>query len=142
MRHNSQHLVDPYSFTHLEHGLLLYALLRPFGRWLGPSSRLILAVAIEGMWEAIENLPVVIERYRRATIALGYVGDSVVNSMGDIAACTLGLFLAQRLPVRWSVALFVSIELALLAIHRDNLTLNVLMLVFPLESVKTWQMGR
>ena len=139
--HNSQHLVDPYSFTHVEHGLLLYALLRPLGRWLGPGSRLVLAVVIEGIWEVVENSSAVIERYRQATIALGYAGDSVVNSIGDIAACTLGLFLAQRLPVRWSVALFVSIELALLAIYRDNLTLNVLMLVFPLESVKNWQMA-
>ena len=68
------------SFTHLEHGLLLCALLRPFGRWLGPGSRLVLAVAIEGIWEVIEKLPAVIERYRQATIALGYVGGSVVNS--------------------------------------------------------------
>jgi Protein of unknown function (DUF2585) len=139
--HNSQHLVDPYSFTHVEHGLLLYALLRPFGRWVGPGSRLVIAVAIEGIWEVVENSAAVIERYRQATIALGYAGDSVVNSLGDIVACTLGLFLAHRLPVRWSVALLVTVELALLAIYRDNLTLNVLMLVFPLESVKTWQMG-
>ena len=140
--HNSQHLVDPYSFTHVEHGLLLYAMLRPFARWLGPGGRLILAVAIEGIWEVVENSAAVIERYRQATIALGYAGDSVVNSMGDIAACTLGLLLAQRLPVRWSVALLATVELVLLAIYRDNLTLNVLMLVCPLESVKNWQMGR
>jgi Protein of unknown function (DUF2585) len=140
--HNSQHLVDPYTFTHMEHGLLLYALLRPFARWLGPGNRLVVAVAIEGMWEIAENLPAVIERYRQATIALGYAGDSVVNSIGDTARCTLGLFLAQRLPAQWSVTLFVMVELVLLAIYRDNLTLNVLMLVFPLESVKIWQMGR
>ncbi len=140
--HNSQHLVDPYSFTHIEHGLLLYALLRLFSRWLGPGWRLALAVALEGIWEVVENLPAVIERYRQATIALGYVGDSVANSVGDIAACTFGLILAQRLPVRWSVALVVTVELALLAIYRDNLTLNVLMLICPLESVKAWQMGR
>ena len=140
--HNSQHLVDPYSFTHMEHGLLLYALLRPFAGRLGPGSRLILAVALEAIWEVAENSPAVIERYRQATIALGYVGDSVVNSLGDIAACTLGFFLAQRLPVRWSVALVLAVEATLLAIYRDNLALNVLMLVFPLESIKAWQMGR
>jgi hypothetical protein len=133
--------IYPYTFTHMEHGLLLYALLWPFGRWVGPSSRLGLAVVLEAIWEVVENLPAVIERYRQATIALGYVGDSVVNSVGDIAACTLGVFLAYRLPVRWSVALFLTVETALLAIYRDNLTLNVLMLVHPLESVKSWQMG-
>jgi Protein of unknown function (DUF2585) len=140
--HNSQHIVDPYSFTHMEHGLLFYALLRPFAGRLGPGSRLILAVALEAIWEVAENSPPVIERYRQATIALGYVGDSVVNSLGDIAACTLGFFLAKRLPVRWSVALVLAVEAALLAIYRDNLALNVLMLVFPLESMKAWQMGR
>jgi Protein of unknown function (DUF2585) len=139
--HNSQHLLDPYSFTHVEHGLFLYALLRPLARWLGPRSRLILAVVLEALWEVLENSPAVIERYRQATIALGYAGDSVVNSLGDIAACALGFFLAKRLPVRWSVALVVAVELGLLAIYRDNLALNVLMLVFPLESVKAWQMG-
>jgi Protein of unknown function (DUF2585) len=139
--HNSQHLVDPYSFTHIEHGLLLYALLTPLGRWLGSSSRLILVVFLEAIWEVIENSPPVIERYRQATIALGYVGDSVVNSLGDISACMLGFVLASRLPVRWSIALVLTFEAALLAIYRDNLALNVLMLVIPLESVKTWQMG-
>jgi hypothetical protein len=140
--HNSQHLFDPYSFTHIEHGLLLYALLRPFARWLGPGSRLILAVGLEAVWEVVENSSAVIERYRQATIALGYVGDSVANSLGDIAACTLGFYLANRLPVRWSIGILLAIEAALLAIYRDNLALNVLMLIFPMLSVKTWQMGR
>ena len=140
--HNSQHLFDPYSFTHIEHGLLLYALLRPFARRLGPGNRLILAVGLEAVWEVVENSSAVIERYRQATIALGYAGDSVVNSLGDIAACTLGFCLANRLPVRWSIGLLLAVEAALLAIYRDNLALNVLMLVFPLEAVKTWQMGR
>ncbi len=139
--HNSQHLVDPYSFTHMEHGLLLYALLRPFAARLKPGSRFILAVAVEALWEVVENSPAVIERYRQATIALGYAGDSVVNSLGDITACAIGFFLAKRLPVRWSIALVLTIEAVLLAIYRDNLALNVVMLVFPLESVKTWQMG-
>jgi hypothetical protein len=140
--HNSQHLFDPYSFTHAEHGLLLYALLRPFAGRLRRANRFILAVGLEALWEVVENSPVVIDRYRQATIALGYVGDSVINSLGDIAACAVGFLLAMRLPVRWSVALVFGIEVALLAIYRDNLALNVLMLVFPLESVKTWQMGR
>jgi len=114
--HNSQHLVDPYSFTHVEHGLLLYALLRPFARWLGPGRRLILAVAFEALWEILENSPAVIERYRQATISLGYAGDTVINSLGDIAACAFGFLLAKRLPVRWSVAFVLAVEAALLAI--------------------------
>jgi Protein of unknown function (DUF2585) len=139
--HNSQHLFDPYSFTHIEHGVLLYALVRPFARWIGSSGRLMLVVAIEALWEVVENSPAVIERYRQATIALGYVGDSVANSLGDIASCTLGVLLANRLPVRWSVGMLIAFEAALLLIYRDNLALNVLMLVFPLESVKIWQTG-
>ena len=85
--HNSQHFVDPYSFTHVEHGLILYALLWPFAGRLRPGCRLILAVSIEALWEVVENSPAVIERYRQATISLGYYGDSVANSVGDIAAC-------------------------------------------------------
>jgi hypothetical protein len=139
--HNSQHLFDPYSFTHIEHGVLLYALVRPFARWIGSSGRLMLVVAIEALWEVVENSPAVIERYRQATIALGYVGDSVANSLGDIASCTLGVLLANRLPVRWSVGMLIAFEAALLLIYRDNLALNVLMLVFPLESVKIWRTG-
>jgi hypothetical protein len=140
--HNSQHLLDPYSFTHVLHGLIFYALLRPLAGKLGVGTRLIFALLIEMVWEVVENSDAVIDRYRQATIALGYAGDSVVNSLGDIASCGLGFFLAARLPARWSVVLFLAVELTLLAVYRDCLSLNVLMLLYPLESVKTWQMGR
>ena len=96
--HNSQHLVDPYSFTHMEHGLLLYALLRPFARSAEAGQLVHPRRGAGGVWEVVENSPAVIERYRQATIALGYVGDSVVNSLGDVTACAIGFFLAQRLP--------------------------------------------
>jgi hypothetical protein len=139
--HNSQHLLDPYSFTHFEHGLILYALLRPLAGRLGSGGRFTVAVTIEALWEIIENSPVIIERYRQATIALGYNGDSVINSLADIAACALGFCLAGRLPVRWSVGLLLAIEAVLLTAYRDNLALNVLMLLFPLESLRNWQMG-
>ncbi len=139
--HNSQHLLDPYTFTHVEHGLILYAVLWLFRGWLGLGRRFIIAVAAEAIWEVFENSAAVIDRYRQATIALGYVGDSVVNSLGDIAACAVGFYVASRLPARWSVALLITVEAALLAIYRDNLTLNVLMLVFPIEAVKRWQMS-
>ncbi len=89
----------------------------------------------------VENSDAVIERYRRATIALGYDGDSVVNSLGDIASCAVGFLIASRLPVRWSVLLFVAVEAVLLAVYRDCFILNVLMLVRPVEAVKAWQMG-
>ncbi len=141
--HNSQHLVDPYSFTHMEHGLqVLYALLWAIAGRLGTGRRLILALTVEdSLWEILENSPAVIERYRQATISLGYAGDTVINSLGDIGACALGFLLAKRLRVRWSVALVLVVEAALLAIYRDNLALNVLMLVYPLGSVKAWQTG-
>jgi hypothetical protein len=140
--HNSQHLLDPYTFTHLEHGLLLYALLRPLARWVGPANRLILAMALETLWEIVENTQPVIENYRKAALARGYSGDSVANSLADLAACGLGLILAQRLPVRWSLAVFIVIEAGLLIIYRDNLLLTVMMQFLPLDSVQSWQMGR
>jgi hypothetical protein len=90
----------------------------------------------------VENSGMVIDRYRRATIALGYEGDSVINSLGDVVSCGLGFLVAGRLPVRWSIALFLAIEVALLIVYRDNLLLNVIMLVYPFEAVKSWQMGR
>lgn len=139
--HTSQHLGDPYTWTHLLHGLAFHALLRPLARWIGPGGRLTLALALEAVWEILENSPIIIERYRRGTVSLGYVGDSVANSLGDIAACGLGLLLAAKLPVRWSVLIFLGVEAALLIAYRDNLTLNVLMLVWPIEAIKAWQMG-
>jgi Protein of unknown function (DUF2585) len=140
--HTSQHLADPYSLTHVLHGLLLYALFRLVAGRLRRDARLILAIALECLWEVVENSGAVIDRYRRGTIALGYEGDSVLNSLGDVASCGLGFLLAWRLPVRWSIALFLAVEVALLIAYRDNLLLNLIMLVYPFEFVKSWQMGR
>jgi hypothetical protein len=140
-RHTSQHLADPYTFTHLLHGLIFYAALRPLAGRLGPRARFGLAVVIEALWEAVENTPWVVDRYRRATLARGYSGDAVLNSLGDLTAAALGFVLAGWLPTRWSVALFLAVELTLLAIYRDNLTLNVLMLVLPIERIRAWQQG-
>jgi hypothetical protein len=139
-KHNSQHLVDPYTFTHVLHGVLLYALLWPLGRWMGARLRFVLAVALEALWEIAENSETMIQRYRQATIALGYAGDSVLNSVGDIAACGVGYYLAARLPVRWTISLFILIEAALVLLYRDNLLLNIVMLVWPMEVIKSWQM--
>jgi hypothetical protein len=141
-RHTSQHLFDPYTFTHVEHGLIFCAISRPLGRWIGPAHRMMLAMAVETLWEIIENTQPVINNYRKAALARGYEGDSVANSLGDIAACGLGLWLARRLPVRWSIALFVGTEILLLALYRDNLILNITMQFVPIKAVEAWQQGR
>lgn len=136
---NSQHLSDWYSPSHLMHGFLFYVL----GWWLLRSrpvgERLILATLVESVWEIAENSPFVIDRYRTATIALGYSGDSVLNSVSDIGFMMLGFLLARRLPVWTSVAICVGFELLTLAVIRDNLTLNVLMLLWPIDAIKAWQ---
>lgn len=138
--HNSQHWFDPYSFTHVLHGMLFCGVLV----WLLPKLRLIWSLTVtitaEGLWEVLENSPFIIQRYREATIGLGYEGDSIANSMADILCCAIGFLLARRIGFRWSVVLFVMTELVLLVTVRDNLTLNILMLTCPIEAIKAWQM--
>lgn len=138
---NSQQFTDPYTFTHLTHGVVLYFLLRAAAGRLSVGGRGVLAVALESGWEILENTDMVIQRYRTATMALGYYGDSVVNSVGDILACALGFMLASRLPARLTVALTIALEVILTVWIRDGLLLNVIMLVHPIEAVKIWQMG-
>jgi hypothetical protein len=144
---NSQHLVDWYSFTHLIHGFLFYALLHLVDRhWVGRRRklpvglRLVLAIAIEA-WEIVENTPFVIARYRAATISLGYYGDSIVNSLSDTLFMVAGFVLAWRLPVPVVVALALVLEGFLGWAIRDNLTLNVIMLIHPIDAIKAWQAG-
>jgi hypothetical protein len=138
---NSQHLMDWYTPSHIVHGLLFYGA----ARWVLPrrglALRATLAALVEAAWEVAENTPAVIGRYRDATIALGYTGDSVVNSLADLAAMLLGFALAARLPGWASVLLVLGLELAALVAIRDNLTLNVLMLLWPLDAVRDWQAG-
>ncbi len=140
--HNSQHLADPYTLTHLHHGMLAYALLRPLAGWLGADTRFSLAVALEAAWEAGENTETAIRHYRKTTAAQGYEGDSVANSLGDGVACAVGYDLASRLPIAGSVALFLGLEVSLLAAYRDNFTLNVLTGLVPLPAVKEWQLAQ
>ena len=136
---NSQHLLDPYSFTHLLHGSLLCGILALILPRLSVVWRLWLAVSIEAVWELVENSEFVIRRYRQQTAALGYHGDTIVNSLGDIIACGLGFVLAQRLGFRRTFALFVLTEVSLAILIRDNLTLNIVMLIHPIEAIKEWQ---
>jgi len=136
---NSQHLLDPYSFTHLLHGFLLCGLLSLIAPRLSALWQLWLTVTIEALWELVENSEFVIRRYREETAALGYQGDTIVNSLGDIVICGLGFVLARRLGLRLTAALFVATEVALAILIRDNLTLNIVMLIHPIDAIKEWQ---
>jgi hypothetical protein len=139
--HNSQHLFDPYSLTHVLHGIVLCGLLAWACSRLAPRWQMCLAICIETLWEVVENTDAVIERYRALTMALDYRGDTIANSLGDILSCVVGIVLARRLGVRGSVAVFLIIELALLIWIRDSLLLNVVMLICPIDAIKAWQLG-
>lgn len=136
---NSQHLSDWYTPSHIIHGFLFYwfAWLLFRGRSVG--FRLGLAALVEAGWEILENSPVIIDRYRSATIALNYVGDSILNSAMDTVWMALGFLVARRLPVWTTVSIAVVFELTTAYVIRDNLTLNVIMLVWPVEAIKAWQ---
>ena len=139
--HNSQHFLDPYSFTHVLHGFVLCWLLALSIPRVPVVWRLGVALLLEAAWEVFENTEFVIQRYRDATAALGYHGDSVANSLGDILICGLGFMVARRLRFRRSLLVFVAMELVLLVWIRDSLILEVLMLVYPIDAIKTWQIG-
>ena len=139
--HNSQHPLDPYFFTHVLHGILLCGCLYWLPRSIAPGWKFLLAVTIECGWEILENSPLVVERYRTATISLDYYGDSVCNSVFDVLACALGYGIASLAGRGKSVALIVASELLMTLAVRDCLTLNVIMLVYPLEAIKQWQLG-
>ena len=138
---DSQQVFDWYWPSHLLHGFLFYGALWLVARRVEIGWRLAIATLVECAWEIVENTNAVIERYREVTISLDYYGDSVLNSASDIAAMLLGFWLARRLPVWASVAVVVGFELLTLAIIRDNLTLNVIMLLSPIEAIANWQAG-
>jgi len=144
---NSQQVADWYSFSHVIHGLLFYFFAhllwrrwRLFGglptRWALP-----IAIAFEGFWELLENSPIIIDRYRAMTVSWGYSGDSILNSLADVGWMVVGFLLAARLPAWASLVLAIAFELLTLAVIRDNLTLNIVMLVWPIEAIRQWQAG-
>lgn len=138
---SSQHLLDWYTPSHLLHGLLFYYLLWLVARQMSLGSRLVISTLVECAWEILENTDAVIERYREVTISLNYFGDSVINSAFDILAMFVGFWLARILPVWVSVAIFVGFEVLTAFVIRDGLTLNVIMLLFPMDAIIEWQSG-
>ncbi len=137
----SQRVADAYSFSHIAHGIIFFGFLWLVGRRFSIGARFLIATAIEAGWELLENSPIIINRYREATMALGYAGDSILNSVSDIGMMALGFLLAWRLPVWLTVAILVAMEAGCAIWIRDNLTLNVIMLIHPIDAIKHWQMG-
>lgn len=139
--HTSQHLIDPYSFTHLLHGVLAFWLVRLVFKKMPLGWCLLIVVMIESGWEILENSTYIIQRYRESTISLDYFGDSIINSIADILSCATGFLIAYKLRFWKSLALFLLIEIILFVTIRDNLTINIIMLIYPVEAIKTWQIG-
>jgi len=137
----SQMLADWYSLSHIVHGLLFYAALWLVARRMPVQGRFLIALLIEAAWEVIENTPMVIDRYRATTAAIGYTGDSIVNSLSDVLMMALGFLIARKLPVRTSILLLILLELVPLYVIRDNLTLNVMALIAPNHAIQAWQAG-
>jgi hypothetical protein len=140
--HNSQHFFDPYTFTHILHGVLFFWVINLIPADIGLRWKFLLVVVIECLWETLENSNFIIERYRTVTISLDYFGDSILNSLADVLSCAFGAYLAYKLKFWRSLLYFALTEIILLFWLRDNLTLNIIMLIYPIEAIKKWQMGQ
>lgn len=139
--HNSQHIIDPYSFTHVLHGVLEFWLIGLVFRRVPLAWRFFMAIFVESSWEVAENTSYVIQRYREETMSLDYFGDSIINSLADIVCCGLGFFIAYKLRFWKSLALFIATEVILILTIRDSLIINIIMLTWPIEALKNWQVG-
>ena len=137
---NSQHFLDPYSFTHVLHGFAFFWLMLWLARRVQPGWQLALAVGAEAAWEVFENTNFIIDRYRTETAALGYTGDTVVNSFGDTLCCLVGFLIARRLGFRRSLVVFAVLELILILWIRDSLLLEIVMLIFSIDAIKALQL--
>jgi hypothetical protein len=138
---NSQHIADPYTLTHLLHGVMFFWVLTVVAGRFQPIWQLVTAVTAEALWEIVENSRFIIDRYREVTIALGYEGDTIINSLADITICGIGFGISRYLGVRRSIYLFTFTEVLLVIWIRDSLILNIIMLIYPVESILNWQMG-
>jgi len=141
-RHNSQHLIDPYSFTHILHGVMEFWIIGLIFHRLPLAWRMLIAVGIESCWEMAENSSCVINRYREATISLDYFGDSIINSISDIFCCATGFVIAYKLGFWRSLILFIATETILIFWIHDSLLINIVMLIYPIDALKHWQMTR
>ncbi|MEO8573518.1 MAG: DUF2585 family protein [Pyrinomonadaceae bacterium] len=139
--HTSQHLFDPYTFTHVLHGVMFFWLARLFFKKLSGSWTFVIAIFAEAAWEVFENSAYIIDKYRQNTASLDYFGDSIANSFGDLLACALGFWVAAKLGLWKSLAFFLLVELVLMFWIRDGLLLNIFMLLAPSEAVREWQAG-
>lgn len=144
--HTSQHLLDPYTFTHVLHGFLFWWILARWSNSRRDPWLFLAAVAAESAWEILENSQFIIDRYRAATAAIGYSGDSIVNSLADVASCAMGFLVARWLGWRWAIVMFIATETALALWIRDSLLLNIMMLIWPtvtwpMPFIRQWQIG-
>jgi len=139
--HTSQHFLDPYTFTHILHGVMFFWLASLIFSRLSAAWRFFISVSAEAAWEVLENTNYIIDKYRENTASLDYFGDSIFNSIGDVLSCSFGVWIAFKLGWWKSLIFFLLVELFLLWWIRDGLLLNILMLIYPLDSVKHWQMN-